>query len=186
MRHPDLSLKEIYATILEPLRRYSVNYVLDPIKWIVGMEVKISQFGGPKSVTYVVVRPGFPGKLPYCLQADTDMSGFAIGRLVGRNKQVHEGVVSRSLSFFHDDLSIVVGFDEPSNHLAFLRIESIDPSDLARLRFYDGLNAQQASLVDSMDDCLAQWQSANPVHCWRQRMAEGDSIFNGNGGIGEG
>ncbi|GKS12437.1 hypothetical protein YDYSY3_34370 [Paenibacillus chitinolyticus] len=134
---------------------------------------------------YVVVRPGFPGKLPYGLQADTDMSVFAIGRLVGRNKQVHEGVVSRSLSFFQDDLSIVVGFDEPSNHLAFLRIESIDPSE-ARLRFYDGLNAQKASLVDSMDDCLAQWQSANPVHCWRQRMTEGDSIFNGNGGIGEG
>ncbi|WP_156909614.1 hypothetical protein [Ottowia thiooxydans] len=155
----------------------SVFYVLDPVKWIVDLHAKVRQRGGPLYVAHIIVRAGYPGPLPYGLEMGTDIRGFKIGRLLDKSKLTYDGAISHSRSFFHDDLSVTVVFDEPSNHLSFLKIEAVDPADMARLRFYDGLDAQKANLVPVLDASIEQWRSASPLHHWRQRMAEGDSAF---------
>ena len=177
-RYPDQSFDALNVDILKTLGRFSVSYVLDPINWIVDLHVEARQMGGVLSVTDVSVRPGYEGKLPYGLAFDTDVSSFAVGRVLEKNRQINEGIVSHSRAFFFDNLSIAIVFEEPSNCLTFLRIEAIAPADLARLRFHDGLEAQKANLVESVEGCLESWQKTNPVRRWRQRMADGDTSFN--------
>ncbi|MCL2308924.1 MAG: hypothetical protein FWC42_01435 [Proteobacteria bacterium] len=170
--------EEIWAQATEMRRNFSITYVLDPINWVIALEARLNQPGTEKSVSNITVRRDYPGRLPFGLMPDADLSGFMVGRLIKKSKRTQNGITSHLMEFFDNHLSITIGFDEPHNHFSFLRIDAIDPDDLIRLRFHDGLDAQKANLVDDVSACFEQWQKANPVRLWRQRMLEGDSIFN--------
>ncbi|MDH6196567.1 hypothetical protein M2272_003210 [Mycobacterium frederiksbergense] len=166
-----------YEDIAKQLRQHKLWYVSDPVNFTVDLDLQAQIYGGPLSVVNVTVRPGFAGELPYGLQFGADVSSLEIGRLLDKGQLTNDGAISHNRTFVHHGFSISIGYTEPSNHLSYVAIGAVDPGDLARLRFYDGLDAQEANLVEDIDARLERCRSASPLQHWRQRMADGDTIF---------
>lgn len=170
--------KRRYLEVSKETAQYGDKHLTHSNAGLTQLVLKFTEPGAPRVVDNIIMRPGSLGQLPFGLQPDVDLSGFTIGRLIDKGKMTDEGVVSHSREFLHGNLSIHLCFDEPFRYFSFLRIAAVAPGELAKLRFHDGLAAQKTHLVANIDHHLEPWQKSSPVHQWRRRMREGDSIFN--------
>ena len=176
--HPESSYDEMQAHILQALGRTFVHYVLDATKFIVDLEMIVRAGLVPElQVKSIIVRKGFEGPLPFDLDWERDVSAFVVGRELGHDKFVSNGVTCRTKNFLINDLSVGCVYDEPLNQLSLLVLGRVNEGTLLRLQFHDGLKDQKRHLVLSVDQLVPQWQAKSPVVIWKKRLEGGDTIF---------
>lgn len=178
-RYPGESYDALRTSILEHVGRLGAHFVLNAEKFLVDLELlKFSANEQELRVKALSMRRGCNASLPFGLDWVNDVSSFAVGREMDHGDFEHGGVTHRTKSFLTEDgLTVAIVYQEPLRLLSDLTLSRVDESTLLRLKFHDGLKDQKPHLQPGVVHLMARWHSTSPVHQWRKRLMDGDTMF---------